>query len=1500
MEHIHPIVDDDPHFSINTETREITYTSDEKLVLIQGDHNSERFTFELPRMIDNHDMKECNLVQVHFINIDGQNPETQSADVYEVEDLHVKEDDEDTVVCSWLVSQSATKYSGTLNFALSFKCRDDNDKVTYVWNTAPYSGVLISNGINSADTIVIQYGDTLDKWYADFITASDSALANIDIAKRSAEEEIDAFAKNAAKTYSAEYGEKLKSAITVDALGVKNILVQEKGNNPDKVMSQASVTQEINRVESDYKNEMVETVNEVRGVADSLRNDVAKSVSKFTDTLVRCQLSSGNYGSAALTVGMKLEPNKNYRVYGPKSAKWTFRFAYKNLSGTFVEMGTDEIEFNNANPYCEYCPLRIELRRESSALVYVDIYMDGSKYIWQITNQYGVDSVYISYLLSDSEVYLVNNDGDYIIEPNGIADVTKTASGKHGADVYLVTDDVINLKDIGVCTTRIVDKLPETMSISDPSNDIYHCYIIKSNGYIHISLDGTNARELGEYMSGAAGWSHTWYEGDLNDLSSAGSGYFAVRTFEPLVDTYTISFDNGQTRTFDVTNGNGISSVERTDRGDYEDTYIMYFTDGTSTTFKVPNGGSVGIKKTVTGETISIDDISPIEHEVKVNVKSKNLISIPYYNIETSFLDGVNYIRDTDGTTITVHGTTTKGTNWYIAHGMAIKAGTYTLSLNGSLTGMLLLMYSPSKKVMMTQLNSSTPSQTFTIDEDLTDVNIYLNCATAGVEVGGSVKPQLEEGSVATEWVPYVDISTVALYEIGKMDGVDMPVRTYTPNLDGTVSGVTSTYPTMEFATDKSGVIIEAKYNRDVQAMLEEVGEVKNYVAQAEAFANETKAASNSAAANVAAKAEEMIAELGIVQEAGDSSTAVMSQAAASNAFANAIKKTVSGEVVRVEDVSPIPHKVKVKVTCPEGVDPTSVTVRAAGKNLIPFPYVWNDNAPWTEKTVGGVTATVQDDGGVRINGTATGNGWFRLSNDPIYHRVISPATKYDEPPRHFVSNSSLGNNDVSHDNSSCSWYIYGLANGSLTFCAKQGFTFDNVVIYPQIEYGRTSTEFEKGVAYPTITLDENGCAEFLAIAPIMTVWAVQEGVTVEVEYNVDSNAEIESIKPSARLEEYGLPILYLMGDTYQMTKDTEISLLYKYGERQGTCSMKWQGSSSIRWPKKNYTVKFDTAFEAKEGWGEQKKYCLKANYVAASHARNIVGARIWADFVKTRTTANERLLALPNCGAVDGFPIIIVLNGEFHGLYTFNIPKDKWMMGMGEGTSEAIICADATVGGGATCFQSEANFTSDFEIEYAPDENNTAWIKTSVNRLINAVRNSDGSDIDTTIAQYLDIDSAIDYILFTVFIQGYDNLHRNYLLSTYDGTKWFFTQYDMDSTFGLTNNAPFSYRTLNVVSGVSLSQVKVISKLAELLYKHKKDEIKARYHQLRQAEYPLGDESPTMKAIQFISEIPQGVYAKDFDKWRGVKYTATNNYTQISEFMRKRLRYMDENIDKI
>ena len=59
-----------------------------------------------------------------------------------------------------------------------------------------------------------------------------------------------------------------------------------------------------------------------------------------------------------------------------------------------------------------------------------------------------------------------------------------------------------------------------------------------------------------------------------------------------LVDTYTITYSDGTTSTFDVTNGNGIASVAKTGTVGLVDTYTITFQDGSTSTFEVTNGAA--------------------------------------------------------------------------------------------------------------------------------------------------------------------------------------------------------------------------------------------------------------------------------------------------------------------------------------------------------------------------------------------------------------------------------------------------------------------------------------------------------------------------------------------------------------------------------------------------------------------------------------------------------------------------------------------------------------------------------------------------------------------------------------------------------------------------------------------------------------------------------------------------------------------------------------------
>lgn len=164
MNHSHVLYDSDPHFIVDPISRRITNDSDTNVKLIQNDHNSERFTFDISsRYKEGHDLSLCNLVEVHFLNIESNTKRTK-AGVYTIDDLQVNADDENKLVCSWVVSSNATQFVGQLNFVLRFSCVLEDGTIEYAWNTEIYSGVPVSSGIYNSSTIVEDYSDVLRAW----------------------------------------------------------------------------------------------------------------------------------------------------------------------------------------------------------------------------------------------------------------------------------------------------------------------------------------------------------------------------------------------------------------------------------------------------------------------------------------------------------------------------------------------------------------------------------------------------------------------------------------------------------------------------------------------------------------------------------------------------------------------------------------------------------------------------------------------------------------------------------------------------------------------------------------------------------------------------------------------------------------------------------------------------------------------------------------------------------------------------------------------------------------------------------------------------------------------------------------------------------------------------------------------------------------------------------------------------------------------------------------
>lgn len=367
------------------------------------------------------------------------------------------------------------------------------------------------------------------------------------------------------------------------------------------------------------------------------------------------------------------------------------------------------------------------------------------------------------------------------------------------------------------------------------------------------------------------------------------------------------------------------------------------------------------------------------------------------------------------------------------------------------------------------------------------------------------------------------------------------------------------------------------------------------------------------------------------------------------------------------------------------------------------------------------------------------------------------------------------------------------------------------------------------------------------------------------------------------------VPKVYFTGDMSGMeTKKDEkiIQVEFKSDELEFSsyANIKLQGTSSLAYDKKNYTIKLYNDEQCKEknkvdvGWGEQNKYCLKANWIDKTHARNIVTAKIASELQKDKGILSDT----PNFGVIDGFPVEIYLNGEFLGLYTWNIPKDLWMYNMDEDNENhiALVAENYT----STCFFEAKADMEDGNWENVDEPSEADFEK--LNRLIDFVMNSSDEEFSDKFGEYLNFDATMNYYIMTKVALLKDNMAKNLIIITYDGNIWYPVLYDLDTSWG------------TMTDGLSLIDYNITETDGRLWNRFEKifsKEIKERYNELRKTH--LSEKNIMNEFKKFRKMIPEESFAKEAERWENIP---GYDYSQIEDFLKTRLPLIDNYIKNL
>lgn len=363
---------------------------------------------------------------------------------------------------------------------------------------------------------------------------------------------------------------------------------------------------------------------------------------------------------------------------------------------------------------------------------------------------------------------------------------------------------------------------------------------------------------------------------------------------------------------------------------------------------------------------------------------------------------------------------------------------------------------------------------------------------------------------------------------------------------------------------------------------------------------------------------------------------------------------------------------------------------------------------------------------------------------------------------------------------------------------------------------------------------------------------------------------------------------LYLYGDMTEMTSKKDIRTVTAQFEYLGKrvkydAAIKIQGNSSLKYEKKNYTITFyqDVKLTRKKsvdvGWGEQSEYCLKANWIDKTHSRNIVTAKLATEVQDSYNVLSQA----PRNGLIDGFPVALYINDEFHGLYTWNIPKSAWMFDMdADNPNHIVLCGEDWEN--PVLFKDVPDLEH-WSVEVGPENEETL---SKFTRLTDFIMNSSDEEFKNDFEQYMDLDAALNYYILIDFAYLPDNRGKNMLMVTYDGQKWYPSLYDLDTSWGTHWAGLEVYDYKNNPCNFAATCL-----WAQRLKENFPQELHDRYFALR--DNILTKEHVMNLFYEFDESIPAEIKVAEITRWGNA--IPGYDFTQIEDYLDYMIPQLDE-----
>lgn len=308
-------------------------------------------------------------------------------------------------------------------------------------------------------------------------------------------------------------------------------------------------------------------------------------------------------------------------------------------------------------------------------------------------------------------------------------------------------------------------------------------------------------------------------------------------------------------------------------------------------------------------------------------------------------------------------------------------------------------------------------------------------------------------------------------------------------------------------------------------------------------------------------------------------------------------------------------------------------------------------------------------------------------------------------------------------------------------------------------------------------------------------------------------------------------------------------------------------------------------------GMRQDDDWILYAAYNDQEKIRNVFSSNLWME-----TCSRDNSFQIEN-GMRYEF-IELFLNGHYWGLYALGYPIDDLQMNTKKSAKE--------------CIYKKVLWSSEYPIVYAEDGTIAGYRISSSGKddwtiLYDFYEKLNDDDIeDLWLYSSMDLENAVDYMLFINLIQGIDNVENNGTKNMYltaklskDGTyKYLYTPWDMDITWGNTWSPTADNLTIPYALDASFHRLMESGPLYRLLMRHDENAWTAylnKYEEYRNGSW--SDETIKDMLKEYEHQIfDSGAYLRDMNRWPEGSYEdPALRLSVFEQYVLTRLNEMDD-----